>query len=95
MLTTIIFDDQIILPWKVASEFRDTEYFRVTIDKGCIVLTPTDYSTREILDVAGEAASQEIGKRMVGLGITEADVAEAVARARGKIIGAAPLSPGH
>ena len=84
MLTTIIFDDQIILPWKVVAEFRDTEYFQVEVENGCIVLTPTDYSTREILEVAGEAAIQKVGKKMADLGITEADVAEAVERARGR-----------
>ena len=84
MLTTIIFENQIILPGKVAMGFQGTEYFRATVEDGRIALTPTDYTTGEILHVEGEVARQKVGKRMEELGITEDDIPEIVAEARRK-----------
>ena len=74
----------VALPEEIVSAFRDTDYFRVKVEDGRIALTPTDYTTREILAVEGEVARQNFGRKMEELGITEDDVAEVVAEARRK-----------
>jgi hypothetical protein len=65
--------EQLTIPEAVLAEFPDIEHFRVTCENGRIVLTPLDGS-----------AGDEIRKKMQARGITEQDVADAVAWARGR-----------
>jgi len=71
VLAKLTSKNQLTLPKAVISDFGGTEYFDVTSDRGRIVLTPV----RVIRADAVRAKLAEIG-------ITEADVADAVAWAR-------------
>lgn len=59
------------LPKAILSDFEGTEYFDVTGKNGCIVLTPVQITR------AGAVRA-----KLAELGLSEADVADAVASAR-------------
>ena len=71
MLAKLTSRNQLTLPQAVASAFQGTEYFDVTNENGRIVLTPVHLN---------RAAA--VRKKLADLGLSEADVAEAVAWAR-------------
>ena len=71
MLAKLTSKNQLTLPPAVASAFQGTEYFDVTNENGRIVLTPVHLN---------RAAA--VRKKLADLGLSEADVAEAVAWAR-------------
>ena len=64
-------EDQITLPRAVIADFPDSLYFEVTKENGRIVLTPVRLRWAD-----------SVRARLSELGITEADVAGAVAWAR-------------
>jgi hypothetical protein len=64
--------NQLTLPKRVADQFPDAEYFDVGVEQGRIVLRPVSF--RSAFDVR---------ERLGRLGITEKDVRDAVAWARG------------
>ena len=59
------------LPKAILSDFQDAEYFEVTGENGCIVLTPVRITR------AGAVRA-----KLAKLGLSEADMADAVAWAR-------------
>lgn len=71
MLAKLTSKNQLTLPKAVISDFGGTEYFDVTIENGRIVLTP-------VRVVRADA----VRARLAEVGITEADVTDAVAWAR-------------
>ena len=71
MLAKLTAKNQLTLPQAVASAFQDTEYFDITNENGRIVLTP----------VRPKRAAA-VRRKLADLGLSEADVAEAVAWAR-------------
>ena len=71
MLAKLTSKNQLTLPKAVISDFGGTEYFDVTSEHGRIVLTP-------VRVVRADA----VRARLAEVGITEADVADAVAWAR-------------
>ena len=78
MLTELTSENTITLPAEVVSEFEGAVYFDVTKENGCIVLTPAKASHADIVRMKADVARDKIAK----LGLTEADVAEVVARVR-------------
>ena len=62
---------QVTLPKAVMSDFQGTEYFDVTAENGRIVLTPVHLSRAGV-----------VLAKLAELGVSEADVADAVAWAR-------------
>ena len=73
MLSKLTSKNQLTLPKAVISQFPGAEYFEVTADGGRIVLTPPKRSR-----------SGEVRAKLAKLGITEADVGDAVRSARGR-----------
>ena len=71
MLAKLTSKNQITLPKSVVSSFEGTEYFDVTNEKGRIVLTPVRLTKADA-----------VRSKLADLGLSEADVAEAVAWAR-------------
>ena len=71
MLAKLRTRNQVTLPKAVMSDFQGTEYFDVTAENGRIVLTPV-YLSR-----AGAVLA-----KLAELGVSEADVVDAVAWAR-------------
>mgnify|MGYP001445944875 CR=1 FL=1 len=71
MLAKLTTKNQITLPRDVVKEFKGIEYFDAVVQDGRIVLEPV-----RIRPVTGDL--QGIRKKMQRLGISEADVAEAV-----------------
>ena len=71
MLAKLTSKNQLTLPKAVIADFPGSEYFDVTKENGRIVLTPVR------LTRAGAVRA-----KLAELGITEADVAEAVAWSR-------------
>lgn len=71
MLAKLTSKNQLTLPKAVIADFRGSEYFDVTKENGRIVLTPVR------LTRAGAVRA-----KLAELGISKADVAEAVAWAR-------------
>ena len=71
MLAKKTVKNQLTLPKKVADQFPDVEYFRVSVDGQRIVLEPVR---------PGRAF--EVRERLEQLGITEQDVTDAVSWAR-------------
>ncbi len=64
-------ENQIVLPDSVVSSFEGVEYFEVAIEDDRIVLTPTSLT-----------GADAVRSRLADLGLSESDVAEAVAWAR-------------
>ena len=71
MLAKLTSKNQITLPKSVVSSFEGTEYFDVTNETGRIVLTPVRVTRADA-----------VRSKLADLGLSEADVAEAVAWAR-------------
>ena len=71
MLAKLTSKNQLTLPKAVLASCRGTEYFDVTEDNGRIVLTPVRINR-----------SNAVHAKLSDLGITEDDVADAVAWAR-------------
>ena len=71
MLAKLTSKNQLTLPKAVMNDFDGVEYFDVTNDNGRVVLTP-------VLLTRPDA----VRAKLTELGISEADVAEAVAWAR-------------
>ena len=77
MLAKLTSKNQITLPRDVVKEFKGIDYFDAVVQDGRIVLEPV-----RIRPVAGNL--QGIREKMRKLGISEADVAEAVRWSRQK-----------
>jgi len=71
MLAKLTSKNQLTLPKAVLSDFKDTEYFEVTEENGRIVLTPVRL-----------ARAGAVWAKLAELGLSEADIAEAVAWSR-------------
>ena len=71
MLARLTSKNQLALPKAVLSNFKDTEYFEVTEESSCIVLTPVR------LERGGAVRA-----KLAELGLSEADIAEAVVWSR-------------
>ena len=71
MLAKLTSKNQLTLPKAALSACQGTEYFDVTEDNGRIVLTPVRINRADA-----------VRAKLADLGMTEADVAEAVAWAR-------------
>ena len=71
MLAKLTSRNRLTLPKEVLASLRGTKYFDVTEDNGCIVLTPVR------IDRAGAVRA-----KLADLGISGADVADAVSWAR-------------
>ena len=71
MLAKLTSKNQLTLPKAVISDFPGTEYFDVTEENGRIVLTPVRVTR-----------SDAVRAKLAELGLSDADVAKAVAWAR-------------
>ena len=71
MLSKLTSKNQLTLPKNVISDFPDTRYFDVTSENGRIVLTPVRITRADA-----------VRTKMAELGLSEVDVAAAVAWAR-------------
>ena len=71
MLAKLTSKNQLTLPKAVLSDFKDIEYFEVTEENGRIVLTPVRL-----------ARAGAVRAKLAELGLSEADIAEAVAWSR-------------
>ena len=71
MLVKLTGRNKLTLPDELAITFQGTEYFDVSEENGRLVLTPLT-----------SAPADAIRDKLDGLGITESDVADAVAWAR-------------
>lgn len=71
MLAKLTAKNQLTLPKAVLSSCRGTEYFDVTEDNGRIVLTPVRLNRADA-----------VRAKLADLGLTESDVAQAVAWSR-------------
>ena len=73
MLSKLTSKNQLTLPKSVISDFPGIEYFDVIKENGRIVLTPVNI-----------AQADTVRSKLAELGVTEADIAEAIAWARQK-----------
>ncbi len=71
MLAKLTSKNQITLPKAAISSVDAAEYFEVTVEDGCIVLTPVRIKS-----------ALAVREKLEQLGITEQDVADAVVWAR-------------
>lgn len=71
MLAKLTAQNRVTLPKSVMADFPGTEYFEVSSEDGRIVLTPVRL-----------ARIGEVQRKLKEIGITEADVADAVKWAR-------------
>ena len=71
MLAKLTSKNQLTLPKAVMSDFGGTEYFDVTNENGRIVLTPVRVNRADA-----------VRAKLAEIGLSEADVADAVAWAR-------------
>ena len=71
MLAKLTSKNRVTLPKAILSDFEGAEYFDVTGKNGCIVLTPVQITR------AGAVRT-----KLAELGLSEADVTDAVASAR-------------
>lgn len=71
MLAKLTSKNQLTLPKAIMTGFEDVDYFDVTAESGRVVLTPVRL-----------ARPDAVRAKLSELGISEADVAEAVAWAR-------------
>ena len=70
-LTKLTSNNQLTLPESVVSEFPGIEYFDVVNENGRIVLTPVN-----------PLQADTVRAKLAALGVTDADITDAVARAR-------------
>ena len=71
MLAKLTSQNRLTLPKEILTDFKGAEYFDVTGENGCIVLTPVRITR------AGAVRA-----KLAELGLSETDVADAVASAR-------------
>ena len=71
MLAKLTSKNQLTLPKAVLADFKGSEYFEVTEENGRIVLTPVRL-----------ARAGAVRAKLVELGLSEADITEAVAWSR-------------
>ena len=71
MLSKLTSKNQLTLPKSVISDFPGIEYFDVIKEKGRIVLTPVNI-----------VQADTVRAKLAELGVTEADITEAIAWAR-------------
>ncbi len=71
MLSKLTSNNQLTLPKSVVSDFPGIEYFDVASENGSIVLTPINLSQADT-----------VRAKLAELGVTNADIADAVAWAR-------------
>ena len=71
MLAKLTSKNQLTLPKAMLSNFKDIEYFEVTEENGRIVLTPVRF-----------ARVDAVRAKLAELGLSETDIAEAVAWSR-------------
>jgi bifunctional DNA-binding transcriptional regulator/antitoxin component of YhaV-PrlF toxin-antitoxin module len=71
MLARVTSDNQLTLPQDVLRQLGEVEYFDVRAEEGRIVLTPVEFH-----------AADQVRRKFEDLGMTEADIAEAIAHAR-------------
>ena len=71
MLAKLTSKNQLTLPKAVVADFPGTEYFDVTKEQGRIVLTPMRLNRADA-----------VRRKLSDLGVSDADLAEAVAWAR-------------
>ena len=71
MLAKLTSKNQLTLPKAVLSNFKGTEYFEVTEENGRLVLTPVRF-----------ARAETVRAKLAERGLSEADIAEAVAWSR-------------
>ena len=71
MLTKLTSKNQLTLPKAVLSDFQGAEYFEVTEENGRIVLTPVRLTR-----------ASTVRSKLAELGLSEADMPDAVAWAR-------------
>ena len=71
MLSKLTSKNQLTLPNSIISEFPGVEYFDITKEDGRIVLTPVII-----------AQADAVRTKLAELGVTEADIAEAITWAR-------------
>lgn len=64
-------ENQLTIPDEIFSDFADAECFEVTNEAGKIVLTPVPVTPAD-----------DVRKKLASLGVTEADVDDAIAWAR-------------
>ena len=72
--------NQLVLPDEIAAALHGVEYVEVELKDGCLILTPVK-----------RISLQDVQDKVARMGITEADVADAVAWARR---GGGPIAPG-
>ena len=71
MLAKLTSKNRLTLPKAILSDFEETEYFDVSGENGCIVLTPVRITRANV-----------VRAKLTELGLSEADIADAVAWAR-------------
>ncbi|MDE0232339.1 MAG: AbrB/MazE/SpoVT family DNA-binding domain-containing protein [bacterium] len=71
MLAKLTSKNQLTLPKAIMAGFEEVEYFDVTTDSGRVVLTPVRL-----------VQADAVRAKLAEMGVSEADVAEAVAWAR-------------
>ena len=71
MLAKLTLKNQVTLPESVIRAIPRTEYFEVTVEEGRVVLTPVRVNRADA-----------VREKLAALGLTEADVADAIAWAR-------------
>lgn len=67
--------NQITIPKSIIKNFKDIEYFDVYEKDGVIILVPVEVKKKE-------SVLSEVRKKIKELGITEADINEAIKAAR-------------
>jgi bifunctional DNA-binding transcriptional regulator/antitoxin component of YhaV-PrlF toxin-antitoxin module len=78
MLCKRTYKNQITIPKKVMEKFDGVEYFEARIKEGSIVLEPVEVKPLEKDRLA------KVRKKIAALGLSEKDIEEAVAWARGR-----------
>jgi hypothetical protein len=78
MLCKRTYKNQITLPKKIMEDFKDVEYFQAKTERGKIILEPVN------MIPAGERPLEKARKKIAALGLTEADIEEAIRWARKK-----------
>lgn len=78
MLCKRTYKNQITIPKKVMEKFEGIEYFEARIREGTIVLEPVEVKPLEKNRLA------KIRKKIAALGLTDRDIEDALAWARGR-----------
>lgn len=78
MLCKRTYKNQITIPKKVMEKFDGVEYFEARIKEGSIVLEPVEVKP------VGKDILAEVRKKIAALGLTDRDIEDAVAWARGQ-----------